>query len=88
MKVPDKHGKTVETPSTLSDSQTEQEENSKTSELDQQSRGTYFAFFNEIGIISQLSRTMMEARMPDGLSMAHFSGPATALAGRTKSTPS
>lgn len=32
-----------------------------------------FAFFNEIGIIEQLSRAMMEARLPDGLITPHFS---------------
>ena len=29
--------------------------------------GLYFQLFNEIGIISQLSRAMFEARLPDGL---------------------
>ena len=33
----------------------------------------YFQFFNEIGIIEQLSRAMMEARLPDGYLMTHFS---------------
>ncbi|MBT8460047.1 MAG: winged helix-turn-helix transcriptional regulator [Boseongicola sp.] len=32
-----------------------------------------FAFFNEIGIIEQLSRAMMEARLPNGLIVPHFS---------------
>ncbi len=32
----------------------------------------YFSLFNEIGIISQLGRAMMDARMPDGLSGSHF----------------
>jgi DNA-binding MarR family transcriptional regulator len=31
-----------------------------------------FAFFNEIGIIEQLSRTSLEARLPDGLIAPHF----------------
>ena len=44
-----------------------------TTPLDAQTRGLYFSFFTEIGIISQLSRTMMEASLPDGLSVAHFS---------------
>ncbi len=35
--------------------------------------GETFAFFNEIGIISQLSRAFMEARLPDGLLLPHFS---------------
>lgn len=33
----------------------------------------YFAFFNEIGIIAQLSRAMFEARLPDGVTVPHFS---------------
>lgn len=33
----------------------------------------YFQFFNEIGIIGQLSRTMMEARLPHGFLITHFS---------------
>ena len=32
-----------------------------------------FELFNEIGIIEQLSRTMLEARLPDGLIAPHFS---------------
>ena len=32
----------------------------------------YFQFFTEIGIIEQLSRNMLEHRLPDGLTMAHF----------------
>ena len=32
-----------------------------------------FAFFNEIGIIAQLSRALFEARLPDGVTVAHFS---------------
>ncbi|MEM9063216.1 MAG: MarR family transcriptional regulator [Pseudomonadota bacterium] len=35
--------------------------------------GTVFAFFNEIGIIQQLSRAMFEARLPDGIIVQHFS---------------
>lgn len=35
--------------------------------------GAYFQLFNEIGIISQLSRAMFEARLPDGLVLPHFS---------------
>lgn len=34
--------------------------------------GLYFQLFNEIGIISQLSRAMFEARLPDGLVLPHF----------------
>lgn len=32
-----------------------------------------FQFFNEIGIIEQLARTLFEKVMPDGLSLAQFS---------------
>ncbi len=32
----------------------------------------YFALFNEIGIISQLSNALMDDRLPKGLSSAHF----------------
>ncbi len=35
--------------------------------------GTLFAVFNEIGIIGQLSRALMEAELPDGLILPHFS---------------
>jgi len=35
--------------------------------------GLYFSLFNEIGIISQLSRALMDARLPKGLSTSHFS---------------
>lgn len=33
----------------------------------------YFQIFNEIGILSQLSRAMFEARLKDGFLMPHFS---------------
>ncbi|TQM94180.1 MarR family winged helix-turn-helix transcriptional regulator [Roseinatronobacter monicus] len=33
----------------------------------------YFRLFNEIGIIEQLSRNMMEARLPPGFVLAQFS---------------
>lgn len=32
----------------------------------------YFGLFNEIGIIGQLSRTMLEKRLPEGLIAPHF----------------
>lgn len=35
--------------------------------------GLYFELFNEVGIISQLSRAAFEARLPDGLVLPHFS---------------
>lgn len=41
--------------------------------MDSDDRHHYFAFFNEIGIIAQLSRALMEARLPDGLILPHFS---------------
>lgn len=34
--------------------------------------GQYFGLLNEIGIIEQLSRTVLEARLPDGLIAPHF----------------
>ncbi len=34
--------------------------------------GPIFAFFNEIGIIEQLSRARLEAHLPDGLIAPHF----------------
>lgn len=34
---------------------------------------TAFAVFNEIGILSQLSRAIFEARLPEGVTLAHFS---------------
>lgn len=33
---------------------------------------TLFEFFNEIGIIEQLSRAALEARLPDGMIAPHF----------------
>ncbi|MEO0361296.1 MAG: MarR family transcriptional regulator [Pseudomonadota bacterium] len=33
----------------------------------------FFAFFNEVGIIQQLSRAAFEARLPKGVTVAHFS---------------
>jgi len=33
----------------------------------------YFTLFNEVGIIEQLSRTFLEARLPEGLIGPHFS---------------
>ncbi|MGB0499456.1 MAG: MarR family transcriptional regulator, partial [Rubricella sp.] len=33
---------------------------------------TYFALFNEIGIIAQLSRALFEARLDDGITLPHF----------------
>ena len=36
-------------------------------------RSTYFTFFNEIGIISQLSRAILESHLPHGMLVSHFS---------------
>jgi DNA-binding MarR family transcriptional regulator len=33
----------------------------------------YFALFNEIAIVEQLSRTMFQERLPNGLTVPHFS---------------
>ena len=41
--------------------------------MDKEALGYYFALFNEIGIIGQLSRAVMEAELPDGLLASHFS---------------
>jgi len=40
--------------------------------MDKDAIGLYFALFNEIGIIGQLSRAQMEAELPDGLLSSHF----------------
>lgn len=39
---------------------------------DRPTPGTLFALFNEIGIIEQLSRAILEERLPKGLLGAHF----------------
>ncbi|MEM6460551.1 MAG: MarR family transcriptional regulator [Pseudomonadota bacterium] len=41
--------------------------------MDSKTLATYFTFFNEIGIIEQLSRNMFEARLPAGFLVSHFS---------------
>lgn len=41
--------------------------------MDSDKRLLYFAFFNEIGIIAQLSRVLLEAGLPQGLIAPHFS---------------
>lgn len=41
--------------------------------MDNDTRAAYFAFFNEIGIIAQLSRALFDERLPDGLLVTHFS---------------
>lgn len=40
--------------------------------MDQKTRALYFSLFNEIGIISQLSRARMDATLPEGVSAPHF----------------
>ncbi len=40
--------------------------------MDGKSLSLYFTFFNEIGIIEQLSRALFEARLPDGFLISHF----------------
>lgn len=34
--------------------------------------GALYALFNEVGIIEQLSRTLFEAKLPDGVTVPHF----------------
>ncbi|MDC1424804.1 MarR family transcriptional regulator [Oceanospirillaceae bacterium] len=41
--------------------------------MDKETRSVYFTFFNEVGIIAQLSRALMEARLPTGITVPHFS---------------
>ena len=41
--------------------------------MDSDVRQVFFRFFNEVGIIAQLSRAAMEARLPNGLTLPHFS---------------
>ena len=40
--------------------------------MDSKTTALYFSLFNEIGIISQLSRALMDARLPKGLLASHF----------------
>ncbi len=40
--------------------------------MDDKTLALYFSLFNEIGIIEQLSRTLFEARLPDGFLASHF----------------
>ena len=40
--------------------------------MDKQDLGLYFVFFNEIGIIEQLSRGLLEAKLPTGFLISHF----------------
>ena len=40
--------------------------------MDEKTAAMYFAVLNEIGIVAQLSRTVFEARLPEGLLTSHF----------------
>lgn len=40
--------------------------------MDDTTAETYFRFFNEVGIIEQLSRARLEAQLPDGMIAPHF----------------
>lgn len=40
--------------------------------MDEKTIGQFFRVFNEIGIISQLSRAQLDATLPDGLIEPHF----------------
>ena len=41
--------------------------------MDNKNLALYFSLFNEIGIIAQLGRALMDAQLPDGLMGSHFS---------------
>ena len=41
--------------------------------MDKPDLGLYFVFFNEIGIIEQLIRTLLEKKLPKGFLISHFS---------------
>lgn len=41
--------------------------------MDNRDLGLYFVFFNEIGIIEQLIRALLEAKLPKGFLISHFS---------------
>lgn len=41
--------------------------------MDSKKLAQYFAFFNEIGIIEQLSRALFESKLPAGFLVSHFS---------------
>lgn len=40
--------------------------------MSSKNRLLYFSLFNEIGIISQLTRTLIENQMPEGMLLQHF----------------
>ena len=41
--------------------------------MDKPDLGPYFVFFNEIGIIEQLIRNLLEKKLPQGFLISHFS---------------
>jgi DNA-binding MarR family transcriptional regulator len=41
--------------------------------MDSRTAALYFGFFNEVGIIAQLSRAAFEQRLPDGVTLPHLS---------------
>lgn len=41
--------------------------------MDDKTLALYFSLFNEVGIIEQLSRALLEARLPHGFLASHFS---------------
>ncbi len=41
--------------------------------MDKPDLGLYFRFFNEVGIIEQLARNLLESRLPAGFLVSHFS---------------
>ena len=40
--------------------------------MDNEQAAVFFRLFNEVGIIEQISRSFLEARLPDGLIAPHF----------------
>lgn len=55
--------------------------------MDNHDPSVLFEIFNEIGIIEQLSRALLEARLPDGLIAPHFGVLSHLSKGRDGATP-
>lgn len=55
--------------------------------MDNRDPTVLFEIFNEIGIIEQLSRALLEARLPDGLIAPHFGVVSHLSRGRDGATP-
>jgi DNA-binding MarR family transcriptional regulator len=55
--------------------------------VDNRDPSVLFEIFNEIGIIEQLSRALLEARLPDGLIAPHFGVLSHLSKGRDGATP-